>query len=319
MMLYLIHLFCRFWYKNKRQILCIIEIMKVYFNGWPTKFFDKTDPCIHIGFFMDLFKCVYNEDCEIGTLDNSEILCEFDALDNCPCTFIWHKIWKHTYLVSGESFMKCNTNEYDVVLWIETNRENVVNMPLFVPYLYCNNFITRITQAKNITNVPKNDVCAIITNPNGTMRNAFLNKLEKYFNVTYAGKYKNNIGGNIDYMFNTDEYLDIIGSFKFIVSMENSKNDTYITEKLVNGMLANIIPVYWGTTSVFDYFNKDRFLNVVNEEDIDNVINKMIEISRDDNMWLKMVNQDNLLNNKLELTIEKIAEDIKCVLECSNK
>ena len=37
---------------------------------------------------------------------------------------------------------------------------------------------------------------------------------------------------------------------KFIISMENSIGDTYITEKVLHGLLADTIPIYWGTNNI---------------------------------------------------------------------
>ena len=56
--------------------------------------------------------------------------------------------------------------------------------------------------------------------------------------------------------------------------MENSREDTYITEKLINGLLSNIIPVYWGCENVHHYINKDRFLNLNNISNTDELIKK---------------------------------------------
>ena len=171
--------------------------MKICFNGWYSGFFDKTNPGTHVDFFIELFKNVYNEDCEIGNVTDSEILCEFDMLLDCPGSYVNYKKWKQTYLFNGESTMRCNPNIYDVVLWGERNYKNVINVPLFVPYIYCNKFMNKLTETKNVTTIPNNDVCVIISNPKGEMRNSFLNALEQNFKVTYAGSYKNNIGGNI--------------------------------------------------------------------------------------------------------------------------
>ena len=46
-------------------------------------------------------------------------------------------------------------------------------------------------------------------------------------------------------------------NLKFIVSMENTKYETGITEKIVHGMLADTIPVDWGSPRVNEYFNKE--------------------------------------------------------------
>lgn len=286
--------------------------MKICFNGWFSGFLDKTNPGVHVTFFLDLFKSVYNETCEIGSLNDSTILCEFDMLLDCPGSYVKYKEWTHKYLFNGESTMKCNKSDYDVVLWGERNHKNVVNVPLFVPYIYCNDFITKLIETKNVTSVPKNDVCVIISNPRGEMRNRFLNALENNFNVTYAGSYKNNIGENIPYAYNTPEFSNFVSNFKFIISMENSRNDTYITEKVVHGLLANTIPVYWGSTRVFDYFNKDRLLCL--EENVNETIHSMKELANDSNKWLAMVNQPIFTNNNFDRTIQNIAKDIRCLI-----
>lgn len=288
--------------------------MKIYFNGWFSGFLDKTNPGIQVDFFLELFKLVYEENCEIGNLNDSDILCEFDMLIDCPGTLIRYKKWKQTYLFNGETTMRCNPNNYDIVLWGERNHKNIVNVPLFVPYLYTNNFVNTLSEPKIINNIPQNDVCVIITNPNGQMRNLFLDKLERNFNITYAGSYKNNIGGNLPYAYNTNEFKEFISKFKFIISMENSRNDTYITEKIIHGLLANTIPIYWGSTRVFDYFNNNRFLYFENENSIDNVIEKMKDISKNTDKWFEMVNQSNFVTGKLERTISEIAKDIKCLI-----
>ena len=288
--------------------------MKIFFNGWFSGFLDKTNPGLTVDFFINLFKLVYKEDCDIGNLNDSEILCEFDMLIGCSGSLLKYKKWKQTYLFNGESIMRQNSNEYDIVLWGERNHNNVINVPLFVPYLYTNNFIDRLIAHKNITNVPYNDVCVIISNPGGHIRNSFLNKLERNFKITYAGSYKNNIGGNIPYAYNTDEFINFVRNFKFIISMENSRNDTYITEKIIHGLLANTIPVYWGSERVFDYINPNRILNLENENMIDEIIYRMKQISENPNEWLKIVNQNNFVNNKLERTMEDIANDIRCII-----
>jgi hypothetical protein len=294
--------------------------MKIFFNGWFSGFLDKTNPGVQVDFFLELFKNVYDEICYIGNVNDSEILCEFDMLLDCPGTFIKHKKWKHTYLFNGESSMRCNPNYYDVVMWGERNYKNVINVPLFIPYLYTNNFVNKLMEPKHIINVPDKDVCVIISNPDGHVRNCFLNKLEKKFNITYAGGYKNNTGGNIPYHYNSNEFIDFVGKFKFIISMENSINDTYITEKIVHGLLANTIPVYWGSSKVGDYFNDKRILTINDEQSIDNVIYRMKDISENTQKWLEIVNQSNFINNKLERTIDEIAKDIKCLInkECWN-
>ena len=86
---------------------------------------------------------------------------------------------------------------------------------------------------------------AIISNPNGKDRNTFLEKLEKKLKVTYAGRYKTNIN-RISSQYNTEEFSNVVSQFKLIISMENAKYDTGITKKIVQGMMAQTITIYWG-------------------------------------------------------------------------
>ena len=296
--------------------------MKIFFNGWFSGFLDKTNPGLQVDFFLNLFEKIYNEKCDIGDLNDSVILCEFDMLISSK-TLYNAKKWKHTYLFSGESKLLCNKANYDVVLWGERNYKNVVNVPLFIPYIYTNNFLDKLENKEKITIIPPKDICVIISNSGGINRNLFLNELDKHFSVTYAGNYKNNVGGNIPYNYNTPEFINFVSNYKFIVSMENTREDTYITEKIIHGLLANTIPIYWGSTRVHDYINKDRFLNLKNEDinEINSVIQKIKEIKNNPGNFLQIVNQNNFhTNNKLDRTIDKIAEDIRCLLnnQCLN-
>ena len=82
--------------------------MKVCFNGWFSGFIEKTNPGITVDFFLQLFEKVYHEKCEIGLLQDSKILCEFDMLIGSP-SVVNIKTWLHTYLFSGEfTFNKKN-------------------------------------------------------------------------------------------------------------------------------------------------------------------------------------------------------------------
>lgn len=48
--------------------------------------------------------------------------------------------------------------------------------------------------------------------------------------------------------------------YRFELSMENTKMDGYVTEKIVNAFLSGAIPIFYGTTDVFKLFNKDAFI-----------------------------------------------------------
>lgn len=289
--------------------------MKIYFNGWFSGFEDKSNPGLHIDFFLNLFEKVYGEPCQKGNNVECEVLCEFDMLIGTS-SLVNEKQWKHTYLFSGESTLKCNKNDYTCVLWGERNNKNVVNIPLFIPYIYTNNFLNKLEVLNQTNIIPDNDVLVIISNPAGSFRNKFLEKLDKNFKVHYGGRYKNNIGGLIGPQYNSNEFIKIVSQFKFIISMENSREDTYITEKVIHGLLAKTIPVYWGSERLYDYFNEERIIYLQDENSIDNTIQKMLEIKNDNSKYLSIINSNvfSNKNNKLERSLDHIVNDVKYLL-----
>tara|TARA_B110000967_G_scaffold75519_1_gene78183 strand:- start:136 stop:1818 length:1683 start_codon:yes stop_codon:yes gene_type:complete len=293
--------------------------MKIFFNGWFGGFFDKTNPGLHVQFFLDLFKKVYNEVCEVGTWEESEILCEFCMLISTTSK-INSKKWKHTFMMSGENDCRACENQkdkYDCVLWMERNNKNIINLPLHIAYLYTNDFVNKLENQEKRTEIPKYDALVIISNPKGEIRNKFLNLLEKKMKVTYAGRYKNNTESLLPYDYNTNEFKEYVSQYKFIISMENTRYETGITEKIVHGMLAQTVPVYWGSLRVYDYFNKERLLNLEDDsiEGMNKIIEEMISIKNNDQKWLNIVNNQVFSNDgKLWRTMDDITDNIKCLL-----
>jgi len=292
--------------------------MKVFTYGFWAGFLEKTDP-VHIDFFLSLLSKVFNEECTIGTPDDSDILLESVFSSN---TYLRYKKWKYSFCFSGESRQRvyhfCSNerletlSEYSCVLCGERNHKNIVNVPLFIPYIHCNNFIDKLENPILIKNIPEKDICVIVSNPGAADRNTFFDRLDKHFKVDYAGNYKNNIP-RISAGYNKAEFHDFVSKYKFIVSMDNSKDDTYLTEKITHGFLSGNIPIYWGSDFVGDYFNTDRFINVENMED--DTINITIEniklLMNNSDKYMNKVNSKILLNNKLSRTLDNIAEDVK--------
>jgi len=294
--------------------------MKVFIYGFWGGFVEKKDP-VNVDFFLSLLSNVFNEECIVGSEEDSDILLESVFSSN---TMLKYKIWKYTFLFSGESTQRVHNfcskerldtlSMYSCVLSGERNSKNVVNVPLFIPYIYCNNFIDRLENFEKRTTVPEKDICVIVSNSGAEDRNKFFNELDKKCKVDYAGNYKNNVP-RISADYNTKEFVEFVSKYKFIISMDNSKDDTYITEKITHGFLSGNIPVYWGSDYVCDYFNKDRFINVENtsNEQIEKAINKIQILLNNPEEYIKMVNNSIFPNkdNKLSRTMDDIAKDIQ--------
>jgi hypothetical protein len=98
--------------------------------------------------------------------------------------------------------------------------------------------------------------------------------------------------------------------------MENSKNKTYITEKILHGFAANTIPVYWGSDYITDYFNEERFINVKSfeENEMNDAINKILTLINDNEKYLEIINKPIYKNNKNPFKIDDIANRIQRLL-----
>merc|ERR1711871_1196018 len=49
--------------------------------------------------------------------------------------------------------------------------------------------------------------------------------------------------------------VDSLKSFKFVISIENSKKLGYITEKIWRAIKAGAVPIYYGSRYIFNIFN----------------------------------------------------------------
>jgi len=267
---------------------------------------------------------VFNENIELGTLDDSDILLESMFGRE---TYLYKKKWRYTFCFIGEADRRVPEiminrmfKDYSCVLKGELSNHNIVNFPLFVFYLYSYQFVYEFKDKEKCLTIPKKDVCAIITNGNDSEgRNYFLDKLEKRVNVAYAGAYKNNVK-KIEAAHCTKEFVDYVSEYKIIFSMENSKNKEYVTEKILHGCASNTVPIYWGSDSVGNYFNEERFIHVkgFDETSINQSIDKIEEILNNEDKYLEMIHKPIYKDNYVPLTLTSIASDIQNVLNIKN-
>jgi hypothetical protein len=152
----------------------------------------------------------------------------------------------------------------------------------------------------------KNFCCFIISNSKAKKRIEFFNKLNSYKSVDSAGKYLNNIGYFIGE--GTLAKLNYIKDYRFVISFENEEHDGYTTEKLIEPLLVNSIPIYWGNPKVSEDFNTKRFLyyrDFINEKAL---IDKVLEIERDPVKAFELFKESPFSIN--EQTVQKNEKDL---------
>ena len=256
--------------------------MKIYLHkfGWDT---DITN-----NFFIDICSTAFNTQCTLGNAENSDII----VFNNFADDFEVLNKYKYKIFFTGENHKTENPDLYDVLFAGENTAEKYVSFPLFLLYLD-QNAINNLINMPIRTTFPDKDILVIISNPGGGIRNKFIDALDKEFNITYAGGYKNNIGGKLEFTQGTPEYNNYVNQYKFIITMENSEAPHYVTEKILQGMQSQIVPVYYGASEVSKYFNKDRFIQLKDgsDEAIGATIYQMKKLASSPQKWLDMVNK----------------------------
>jgi hypothetical protein len=135
----------------------------------------------------------------------------------------------------------------------------------------------------------------VVSNGGSKQRNQFFHKLSEYKKVDSGGRLFNNIGGPVA------DKMTFIKDYKFVISFENERRKGYTTEKIVEPMLVNSIPIYWGDPLISKDFNPKSFINVPDFKNFDEVIKQLIRIDRDDELYCSYLSQPWLNNNTVNM------------------
>jgi hypothetical protein len=292
------------------------KLYYIYVNSFWSGFVDKTDSN-HIEFFENLLKNTKLKNFEItNDFKKANILFE----SHFGGSLTESKNWEKKIFFSGENY-PIYFEKYDIILCNFKTHNNIIDLPLFLYYIHGNNFMNRLLNRHIINTVPQKFCCFIVSNGGCQVRNKMFEMLSYYKKVDSLGKFNNNAGYVIQYDYWTNEYLKELSKYKFIICFENSKNGTYITEKIANGYLANIIPIYWSTQHIKNIFNEDSMLFLEDENNhqcyID-ICNRVVELDNDDSKYLEFINRPIINKNtnylSKEYSIDTICKNIDNLL-----
>jgi hypothetical protein len=138
----------------------------------------------------------------------------------------------------------------------------------------------------------------VVSNGLSKKRIDFFQSLSRYRKVDSGGKYLNNIGGPVD------DKLAFIKNYKFTIAFENSSYPGYTTEKIFEPLLAGSIPVYWGNPLVGKDFNTGSFVNAHDYASNEALIERIIELDKNDDLYTAMLKQPAYPGNRLPSCME---------------
>ena len=137
----------------------------------------------------------------------------------------------------------------------------------------------------------------VASNGNCKERNDFVQQLSKYKKVDCGGHWMNNIG------YNVSDKRKFQSEYKFSIAFENDAYrpgySWYITEKIMEPMTVNSIPIYKGADKISDDFNDKSFVNCHKFNTFEDVINYIIYLDRNDTEYLNILNQPWFENNQI--------------------
>lgn len=147
-------------------------------------------------------------------------------------------------------------------------------------------------------NLAKRKFCNfVVSNGNCDIRNSFFTKLSKYKKVDSGGRFMNNIGGPVQ---NKRQFQS---EYKFTISFENNayrpEHPGYTTEKIMEPMTVNSMPIYWGNPEIGKEFNTKSFVNYYDFQSEDDLIGYIIELDKNEDKYLEKLNQPWFTDNNI--------------------
>ncbi len=144
------------------------------------------------------------------------------------------------------------------------------------------------------------------------IRGDFFKELCRYRRVESPGTYLNNMpeGFTVDWL--NDSKSDFQRKCKFTLCFESTLHHGFVTEKLMDAFYADTIPVYYGSPTAADIFNKDAFINVADFASFEEAIEKIMELDQDDEKYLAMLRQPVLVNPDYPRQLEEELNDYIC-------
>ena len=283
-------------YINKNLILMAgigtLMTTSVYFSkgNKPEPFGNPDGKKIKIA-FADFWKDLDLKDNYIVNILKKKYLIEIsDNPDYCFCSCFGNEHLKYRDAVkiffTGENIVP-DFNEYDYAMGFSyiDFEDRYLRLPLYAMY------DTAIEKAKEKhkidekTLLAKKKACAVVvSNPDAAgIRDNIIDELAKVMDVASGGRYKNNVGGPVK------DKLGFLENYRLSLAFENSDNNGYTTEKILEAFAAGTIPIYWGSKDIKKEFNPEAFIDVNDFDSVESAVKYIKSVAEDDNAYLNMM------------------------------
>lgn len=201
---------------------------------------------------------------------------------------------------SGENITPdFNICDYGIGFSLLTFGDRYLRLPLYTLYGIGELAAPKVINPDSVLN---RKFCSfVVSNTTGAPeRERFFQLLSAYKQVDSGGRYMNNVGGPVP---NKREFIQ---NYKFNIAFENSMCDGYTTEKIMEPMQINSLPLYWGNRLIAADFNPDSFINITDFPSLEAAAEYVIHLDQDDEAYLShlsapWLNEQNLLDWREQL------------------
>jgi hypothetical protein len=174
-----------------------------------------------------------------------------------------------------------------------------LQLPFYVQYGSAASIVKKNDDAAAILK-SKTKFCSFVVRSHNPKKNRnrleFFQKLSGYKKVDSGGEFMNNIGGPIP-GFSAGK-IEFLKAYKFNIAFENGSFPGYTTEKIFEPMTVRCMPIYWGNPLIAGEFNPKSFLNYADFPNEEALIEKIIELDRDDGKYLEYLRQPYFYNDE---------------------
>jgi len=215
----------------------------------------------------------------------------FTSMEN-----LWNNNPKKYIYFSGETLIPIKNNFENNNIYILTTIQNMNNY-LYIPYVMYSPYLYK---ERKYTNINRKYILAYCFSNKIQKRenifNIFVKKTKKSMCSAFGNCYGDypechkKIGGS----WTSSELIDVYKDYKFVIAMENSYYDGYVTEKILNAFYSGAIPIYWGSSNINDFFNKKAFINVSDFNTLEECVDYAINLSDKE---IKKMSQEPIYNN----------------------
>jgi len=196
------------------------------------------------------------------------------CVENC-------NFWKH--YDHYNKYDNYNNNKIKLYFYNHIDKIDINENYLAIPVIYLQmNYFKKyynIIKPKVNTLFENKKFCLIATTLNNDIKNKIYKMLSSIDKCDFIKDYSDLIKNTSCY--HDTELLDIFNNYKFVFVCENSVCDGYITEKIFNCYFARTLPIYSGSSKIEYFFNKNSFINIKNDSDINNYVELIKNINYD--------------------------------------